>query len=68
MAELTSWTEVWLVKVESLIGEEVTSQELEVQPEFFDILSGVDVDVVHLTGHSVEHSGIASLSLTMTIS
>ena len=44
MVEQTSWTEVWLVNVESLIGEEVTSQELEVQPEFFDILSGDDVE------------------------
>ena len=44
MAELTSWTEVWLVKVESLISEEVSSQELEMQSEFFDILSGDDVE------------------------
>jgi hypothetical protein len=41
---LTSWTEVWLVNVESLTGEEVSSQELEMQSEFFDILGGDDVE------------------------
>ena len=43
MAELTSWTDVWLVKVEPLIGEEVTRQKLEVQPESLYILGGDDV-------------------------
>ena len=42
MAELTSWTDVWLVKVEPLIGEDVTRQKLEVQLESLDILGGDD--------------------------
>ena len=40
---LTSWTDVWLVKVGPLIGEEVTRQKLEVQPESLEILGGDDV-------------------------
>jgi hypothetical protein len=44
MTELTSWTEVWLVKVVSLIGEEEPSQELEMQSEFLYILSDNDIE------------------------
>ena len=41
---------MWLAKIESFIGEEVTSQELEMQSEFIDILSGEDVQEAGMWG------------------
>ena len=43
MAELAGWADIWLVKIEPLIGEEVSRKKLELQPESLDILGGDDV-------------------------